>query len=242
MSTTGRPERGGSSRPRWPGLGASPGGGASVPAPGRSTAPLHLETLACTSPIPVQLTGYTSLTEVHRLEELLQQDFSRMNRSQLLCTHRFLLLPYQPARASRVGIPDTSTVRSATARSRLRCRFTQRNMAYARAGSNPWSNSRPLEDSLGTPVAWIHHGHTVGTALHLDGRTRETGMDGDNHEEAIGGEDAPRFTKEGLHVIEVGEGQDRYHPRSASVREGHPARVALHQGTPSPARQPELIR
>ena len=60
MSTTGRPERGGSSRPRWPGLGASPGGGASVPAPGRSTAPLHLETLACTSPIPVQLTGYTS--------------------------------------------------------------------------------------------------------------------------------------------------------------------------------------
>ena len=72
MSTTGRPERGGSSRPRWPGLGASPGGGASVPAPGRSTAPLHLETLACTSPIPVQLTGYTSYAFLIRPEELLK--------------------------------------------------------------------------------------------------------------------------------------------------------------------------
>ena len=43
-------------------VGASPGGRASIRAPGRRTAPSHLETLACTSPIPVQLTEYTSVS------------------------------------------------------------------------------------------------------------------------------------------------------------------------------------
>ena len=115
-------------------------------------------------------------------------------------------------------------------------------MAHPCPRPDPCADSRPLEDSLGTPVAWMDHRHSVRTTvLHLDRRTRETGVDRDHHEKAIAGEDTPRFAKEGIHVIEVGEGQDRYHPRGAAIGERHRSCVALHQGRPSPARQSELI-
>ena len=81
--------------PRGPGLGASPRGGASIPAPGRNTAPSPLEALACTSPIPVQLTGYTSLMALR--DSLLQ---SREELQELIeiggdVVHSVELLPWQ---------------------------------------------------------------------------------------------------------------------------------------------------
>ena len=61
MSTTGRPERGGLLTASVVRPGGKSGRRGFGPAPGPNTAPSHLETLACTSPIPVQLTGYTSI-------------------------------------------------------------------------------------------------------------------------------------------------------------------------------------
>ncbi len=113
MSTTGRPERGGSSRPRWPGLGASPGGGASVPAPGRSTAPLHLETLACTSPIPVQLTGYTSEYSASRVMSIrllrpenrltLENLLTPVRKLKRMCASENFTVEYRLRRKSRLA-------------------------------------------------------------------------------------------------------------------------------------------
>ena len=110
----------------------------------------------------------------------------------------------------------------------------QGNVAYACPRPDPRADSRPLEDPLGIPIAWMDDRHAVRTTvLHLDRRTRETGMDRDRHEEAIGGQDAPRFSKEGLHVVEVGEGQDRYDPRrqQAKVRPGSTAGIDAKPGS-----------